>query len=106
MPINAQDLLFGRDETPGIVSVLADRFGHARVWRRTDDGVVYEEDSFANWLLLSRREVLDGLQAEDLPRSALETRPLLPSSGVGVVTLEGPNPFRYLVLTNDLGRVE
>ncbi|HEY3117043.1 MAG TPA: DNA polymerase domain-containing protein [Chloroflexota bacterium] len=85
---------------------MADRAGHARVWRRVGDQVLYEEDSFPNWLLLTHREVLDGLPTQELPRSVLNERPQAPAGSIGVVTLEGANPFRYLVLTNDLERVE
>jgi hypothetical protein len=34
MEARPRELLYGRDDTPGIVSVLAGRDGRARVWRR------------------------------------------------------------------------
>src|SRR5688572_32954365 len=99
-------LLFGRDETPGIVSVVADRRGRARVWRRVDGRVICEEERFPNWLFLARRDFLEGLPTVDLPLSALEGTPELPPGAIGVVELRGDNPLRYLVLTQRLQEVD
>ncbi len=98
--------LFGRDETPGIVSISATRHGQARVWRRVDGKVVCEQDTFPNWFFLARRELLGDLPVLELDASALETKPEVPSGLVGLVTLRGDNPFRYLVLTDHLDKVE
>ena len=46
--------LWGWDETPGIVSVWAERTGRAVIWRRApgDGTLSREEDRFRPWLLL------------------------------------------------------
>src|SRR5579871_4048373 len=99
-------LLFGRDPTPGIVSISADRRGRARVWRRVGNEVVFEEDTYPNWFFLARRELLGNLPIEELPSSVLETKPHVTPGKVGLVELRGTNPFRYLVLTDQLEEVE
>jgi hypothetical protein len=104
--LDRQSLLFGRDDTPGIVSITADRHGRARVWRRVNGTVVYEEDHYPNWFFLARRDLLGDLPAVDLPLSALESKPEVPPEGIGVVRLRGDNPLRYLVLTDRLDDVE
>ncbi len=104
--LDRRALLFGRDPTPGIVSVSADRRGRARVWRRVDGQVICEEDGYPNWLLLARRELLEGLLTIDLPLSAIETLPTLTPDTAGVIELQGDNPLRYLVLTQQLEQVE
>src|ERR687888_1752301 len=60
-------LLFGRDPTPGIVSVVADRQGRATVWRRLAGQVVAETDRFPNWFLLSDPALLQDFPNETLP---------------------------------------
>ncbi|MEA2638874.1 MAG: polymerase, archaea type [Chloroflexota bacterium] len=104
--LDRQALLFGRDPTPGIVSVSADRRGRARIWRRVGDQVVQEEDSYPNWFFLARRELLGELPIEELPVDVLEGKPTAPSGKVGLITLRGSNPFKYLVLTDQLDEVE
>ncbi len=99
-------LLFGRDPTPGIVSVTADRHGRARVWRRVAGQVICEEAHFPNWLLLGRRDLLDGLPTYDLPLAALDSPPIPPPGIVGVIELQGENPLRYLALTQRLEELE
>jgi DNA polymerase I len=112
-PVDALKLLFGQDETPGIVSVSATRDGRARVWRRVpgEDGepsrVVLEEDQFPSWIFLADASVLAPLKPEKLERSVLMTgRPELPPSGIAVVDLEGAGVYRHLVLTNRMSDVE
>src|SRR5207248_2173216 len=105
-PLDPHGLLFGRDDTPGIVSVAADRRGRARLWRRVDGRVVMDEDSYPNWLFIARRELLGNLPAVELSVSVLDARPVTPSEGVGLVKLRGENQFQYLVLTNRLDDVE
>lgn len=104
--LDRRTLLFGRDDTPGIVSVTADRRGRARVWRRVSGRVVCEEERFPNWLLLARRDLLDGLPTLELPRTALQSPPELPPGVEGVIELAGENPLRFLVLTQRLDEVE
>ena len=112
-PVNALKLLFGQDETPGIVSVSATRDGRARVWRRVPgpDGqpsrVVLEEDQFPSWLFLADASVLAPLKPEPMDRRQLLTgRPELPPGGLAVVDLEGAGIYRHLVLTNRMADVE
>src|SRR4051812_32725790 len=50
MPID-DEILFGWDPTPGIVSVWADQEGQAMVWRRVEGAVVCEPARFHPWLL-------------------------------------------------------
>jgi DNA polymerase elongation subunit (family B) len=101
-----RSLLFGRDETPGIVCVGADRRGRARVWRRIDGRVTCEEDTYPNWFFLGRRELLGDLPVVDLDPSVLATKPAIPPGAVGLVQLHGDNPLRYLVLTDRPDEVE
>jgi len=88
------------------VSVAADRRGRARLWRRVDGQVTYEEDQFPNWFFLARRELLDGLPVVELPISVLDGRPEVEPGTIGLVKLRGTNPFQYLVLTDRLDEVE
>ncbi|MCC7371174.1 MAG: ribonuclease H-like domain-containing protein [Chloroflexi bacterium] len=111
--VDARTLLFGQDETPGIVSVSASRDGRARVWRRlpAPDGsgsrVVLEEDTFPSWLFLADASVLAPLKPEKLDRSVLLAgHPALPPSGLAVVDLEGGGVYRHLVLTARMADVE
>jgi DNA polymerase elongation subunit (family B) len=99
-------LLFGRDDTAGIVSIAADRRGRARVWRRVDGRVVMEEDTYPNWFFLARRDLLSDLPVIDLPPSILEGKPAVPPGGIGLVALRGANAFQYLVLTDHVEQVE
>ncbi|HZT05682.1 MAG TPA: DNA polymerase domain-containing protein [Chloroflexota bacterium] len=101
-----RSLLFGRDDTPGIVSVAASRHGKARVWRRVGGEVVCEEERFPNWFFLAHRELADGLPVVDLGPEALESTPSVPDGSVGLVRLRGANTFQYLVLTDQLDAVE
>ena len=115
-PADALKLLFGQDETPGIVSVSATRDGRARVWRRvpapgSDPGagsrVVQEEDTFPGWIFLADASVLAPLKPEMLDRRLLLAgRPELPPGGLAVVNLEGPGVYRHLVLTSRMADVE
>src|SRR5688572_1050688 len=118
-PVDALKLLFGQDETPGIVSVSATRDGHARVWRRVPDEVaggaehggpsrvVLEEERFPSWIFLADASVLAPLKPEKMERDQLLTgRPELPPGGLAVVDLEGAGVYRHLVLTNRMSDVE
>lgn len=99
-------LLFGRDDTPGIVSVQADRSGRARVWRRVEGQVRCEEDTYPGWLFLARPELLKGLPVLELDRSILASALKLDPGTVGLVRLDGTNTYSYLVLTDRLDEVE
>ncbi|MBA2451237.1 MAG: ribonuclease H-like domain-containing protein, partial [Chloroflexi bacterium] len=99
-------LLFGRDPTPGIVSVSAGRNGLARVWRRDGRALVYEEVRFPNWFFLTDLEVLDGQESERIDPAALREGVPRLESGLGLVELEGQGVYRYLALTTRLAEVE
>ena len=110
--VDARRLLFGSDDTPGIVSVGAGRDGRARVWRRLpdpdtgEDRVVLEEDRFPSWLLLADASVLGPLKPEPLDRRVLlDGRPQIPS-GVAIVELQGAGVYRHLVLATRMAEVE
>lgn len=82
------ELLFGWDTTPGIVSVWADRAGRALVWRRVAGKIVCERERFSPWLLAVHLDDLahpdDSLVAVDAARS-------------------GRAPFRYRELDGPAG---
>ncbi len=99
-------LLFGRDDTPGIVSISGQRNGLARVWRREGTQTRYEEAAFPNWFLLAEPELLNGLDAETIDAEALRRGVPALSAGLGVVQLDGIGPYRHLVLTTRFAEVE
>src|SRR5262249_41602997 len=53
MIATSDDLLFGWDETAGIVSVWANREGEAKVWRRDGPNVSVSREPFRAWILAS-----------------------------------------------------
>ncbi len=71
------EVLFGWDPTPGIVSVWADHEGEALVWRRVAGAVVLERDRYEPWLLAARlddvRHLGPDLDADD-PHSEAQVR--------------------------------
>src|SRR5438105_2345509 len=107
--------LSGCDTTPAIVSVDADDTGHARVWRRTVDGVVASEHRFPNWFLTTSVDYLAHLPARYLPAAALRaahghldfadelTIITLDSSGR---TTDAHDVYRYLVLAHRMAELE
>jgi DNA polymerase elongation subunit (family B) len=122
--LDARLLLFGRDPTPGIVSVSAGRDGRATIWRRVqtaplsrkageglgEGAVVVEEDRFPSWLFLADASILAPLKPEHISRSEFlaglaRGLPELPAA-VTVVDLEGAGVYRYLVLTTRMADVE
>ena len=68
-----RELLYGRDDTPGILSVSAGRDGRARVWRRDSDTTLCEDARFPNWFLTTSLDLLAHLSARHLPASALRS---------------------------------
>ncbi len=89
------DWVYGWDETPGIVSVYADRDGRALVWRRVGEQLVREQERFRPWLLAAHLDDLAHLGA------ALAEGE---QSHIGYTALEGPaDAYRYL-LTARSGR--
>jgi DNA polymerase I len=99
-------LLYGRDPTPGIVSVAAGRDGRVWVWRRVDGGVVCEEDRFPNWFLLADRSLLAAQPCVELLPGELDAARQLRPGEVGLVELRGDLHYRYLVLGYGLAAVE
>ena len=110
MEASPRALLYGRDDTPGIVSVTAGRDGRARVWRRDGDATLCEDVRFPNWFLLTDASLLDSLAVErlaggDLAAWAAQATALGPDQ-VGLVELAGDLHYRYLVVAASLGPVE
>jgi DNA polymerase elongation subunit (family B) len=110
MEATPRELLYGRDDTPGIVSVLAGRDGRARIWRREGEATVYEEARFPNWFLLSDASLLDRLAVDrlsgsDLGAWAAQAATMGPDQ-VGLVELAGDLHYRYLVVANGQGVAE
>ncbi|HEY3801651.1 MAG TPA: DNA polymerase domain-containing protein [Kofleriaceae bacterium] len=54
------DWLFGRDPTPGIVSVWAEPDGRAFVWRRVSGRLVRDDERFRPWLVLAHARDVAG----------------------------------------------
>jgi DNA polymerase elongation subunit (family B) len=101
----ADELLWGWDPTPGIVSIHATHDGRATIWRRIPGSgeLVRESDRFRPWLLLEHIEDLhhlgDRLAGHD-HEYAVGTR----ARARGVVhhrELEGPGALRHLVSADD-----
>jgi len=79
------ELLFGWDMTPGIVSVWADSAGRAVVWRRRGDKLLAEADRFRPWVFARSTRDLSALEAA--AGAALEAR-----------ELDGePHSYRWLI---------
>jgi DNA polymerase elongation subunit (family B) len=101
------ELLYGWDPTPGIVSVHATQDGRATVWRRMPGSgeLIRESDRFRPWLLLEHIEDLHHLgdrlvrdREEDLGDARAPKR-----GAVGYRELEGAGALRHLV-SADSGR--
>ncbi|MSP12916.1 MAG: DNA polymerase [Chloroflexi bacterium] len=91
------ELLFGWDMTPGIVSVWADRDGRVLLWRRVDGQVRCEQTHYRPWVLAPHLDDLahlnGGLAAEGAPGAA--------SAAVTYRVLTGPEvSYRYRVSAN------
>lgn len=69
------EILFGWDPTPGIVSVWADSEGQALVWRRIDGETRCERERFYPWLLATTLADLDHLGARLAAVRAPRTAP-------------------------------
>ncbi|MFN8525347.1 MAG: DNA polymerase domain-containing protein [Chloroflexota bacterium] len=99
-------LLFGSDDTPGIVSVSAGRDGIARVWRRVGSQVKQDTARFPNWFFLADKGLLDGLNPAALTRDDIATASGDVPGGLGIIELGGSGPFKWVVLTNRWADVE
>ncbi|MFN0072188.1 MAG: DNA polymerase domain-containing protein [Chloroflexota bacterium] len=104
--LNRQRLLFGRDDTPGIVAVRATMQGQADVWRRVNDEVIHERVEFPNWLLVSDIAPLEALSPARMSFDEIRDAMPDPADGLAVVELDGTHPLRYLVLTTRFDEVE
>ena len=92
-----EEWLWGRDPTPGIVSVWAESSGIATVWRRIPEtgALVREVDRYRPWLLLDRLDDLTHLGRQLAPEGTTGAR-------VHYRELTGPGELRYLVQADDL----
>jgi hypothetical protein len=57
----ADPWLFGWDTTPGIVSIWAERRGKALVWRRLEDKIICEQETYRPWLFAAHLQDLSHL---------------------------------------------
>jgi DNA polymerase elongation subunit (family B) len=105
MSDSGDELLWGWDPTPGIVSIHATHGGRATIWRRIPGSgeLVRENDRFRPWLLLEHIEDLqqlgDRLVPQDSGRGATSQ-----ARERGLVyhrELEGPGALRHLVSAHD-----
>jgi DNA polymerase, archaea type len=97
--------LWGWDPTPGIVSVWAEDYGRAIVWRRIAETgeLVREDERFRPWMLLDRlddlRHLGTRLEYDDgLFRQARGGRT---GAQICYRELDGPGALRYLVSADD-----
>jgi|SRR5579871_1149909 DNA polymerase elongation subunit (family B) len=94
-----EEWLWGWDQTPGIVSVWAERDGRALLWRR-EPGTLRlfrEERRFRPWLLLPSLAPLAHLGERLQPEGTAET----PAKAITYRELSGPGHLRYLVSASD-----
>lgn len=97
--MHVTEWVYGWDDTPGIVSVWADREGRALVWRRVGGQVLREQVFFRHWVLARHLDDLahlgDGLRADD-ERAPLSYR-----------ALDGPpGSYRFLISARSLRTLE
>src|SRR5579872_2380053 len=97
--------LWGWDQTPGIVSVWAERDGRALVWRREPGSLelVREMRRFRPWLLLAS---LDDLRDVELRAIEEGDTPALSDPACTYRELRGPGHLRYLVSAPDSRTIE
>ena len=95
--VREDEWLWGWDETPGIVSVWADVYGRAIVWRRdpASGALIREEATFRPWLLLGHLDDLRHLGAQLSPEGEGRAR-------FTYRTLEGPGELKYVVSADSL----
>jgi DNA polymerase elongation subunit (family B) len=97
---NQEEWLWGWDPTPGIVSIWAERDGHAHVWRRLpgEGRLVHEEARFRPWLLLPTLEDVSHLGIRLQPEGTSG------ADAPGCITyreLRGEGHLRYLLSATD-----
>lgn len=90
----ADELLFGWDDTPGIVSVWADREGQALVWQRRGERAVCLRERFRPWVLAAALDDLAHLRVPPPPQGA----PGAAAAPFCYRPLDGPpDSFRFLI---------
>lgn len=95
--------LFGWDDTPGIVSVWAQRNGRAVIWQRIDDRIQCHVRSFRPWCFAAELADVAHLGAALAPDSA----PTAAAARLTYRTLSGPDPaYRYLLSAQPGSSVE
>ncbi|HEU4586454.1 MAG TPA: ribonuclease H-like domain-containing protein [Gemmatimonadaceae bacterium] len=105
MSASVDELLYGWDPTPGIVSVHARHDGRATVWRRIPGTgeLVRESDRFRPWLLLEHIEDLYHLGERFVQHADAHAAPTRGRES-GIVLhreLDGPGALRHLVSADD-----
>jgi DNA polymerase, archaea type len=94
--MNVQEWVYGWNETPGIVSVWADREGRALVWRRTGAAIVREEARFRPWLFAAH--------LDDLAHLGADLRADDPAAPISYRALTGPSDAYRFLLSARSGR--
>jgi len=88
--MNTNEILSGKDDTEGIVSVYANKKGKVTIWRRVSNIVSVETGPFWNWFLLAENSLLDGVSEQMYQ----------------LKELEGNHPLRWAVCTKQYADVE
>lgn len=92
------EYLFGWDQTPGIVSVWANRDGTALVWRREGEKIVCSKERFRPWLFATTLRDLAHLGPALLDANAFGFADAI----VNYRRLDGaPGTYRFLVTARD-----
>ena len=96
--------LFGWDDTPGIVSVWAERSGHALVWQRQGERVLWSHERFRPFLFACSLDDVDHLGAG----LAAEGSPEATQARVCYQQLAGSDEqsYRYLLTAGDYRQLE
>lgn len=92
--------VFGWDPMPGIVSVWAQRDGHAIVWRREGARVLCIKETFRPWLFAATLDDLTHLGSALIASTPAELR--TDTSQISYHPLDGlPGSYRYLLSSRD-----
>ena len=83
--MNKHDILYGKDNAKGIVSVYANRNGLVTIWQRENDVVNAEKTDFWNWFILTDETLLNGI----------------PDPKYQLKELSGNHPLRWAVCTKE-----
>ncbi|NTV62063.1 MAG: DNA polymerase [Oscillochloris sp.] len=97
--MSVSEWVYGWDDTPGIVSVWANREGQALIWRRIGDRLLREQATFRHWLLAAHLDDLTSLGVALQPDD--ERAPL------SYHALTGPaGAYRFLISARSLRTLE